>query len=84
MVPRAGVEPAHRLAVRDFKSLASTSSATQALESPDETGARRDLRLRDLSGKDRILGAPACKARAERPSGVNQPAAAERLFSRQA
>ena len=30
MVPRAGVEPARGQASRDFKSLASTSSATQA------------------------------------------------------
>ena len=30
VVPRAGVEPARGQASRDFKSLASTSSATQA------------------------------------------------------
>ena len=30
MVPGAGIEPAHRLAARDFKSLASTISATRA------------------------------------------------------
>ena len=31
MVPGAGIEPAHSLAARDFKSLASTISATRAL-----------------------------------------------------
>jgi hypothetical protein len=31
MVPGAGIEPAHPQGVRDFKSLASTYSATQAL-----------------------------------------------------
>ena len=31
LVPGAGIEPAHRLAARDFKSLASTYSATRAL-----------------------------------------------------
>ena len=30
MVPGAGIEPAQRIAPRDFKSLASTSSATRA------------------------------------------------------
>ena len=30
MVPGAGIEPAHSLAARDFKSLASTISATRA------------------------------------------------------
>ena len=31
LVPGAGIEPAHRLAARDFKSLASSYSATRAL-----------------------------------------------------
>ena len=31
MVPGAGIEPAQPLGPRDFKSLASTNSATQAL-----------------------------------------------------
>ena len=30
LVPGAGIEPAHHLVARDFKSLASTSSATRA------------------------------------------------------
>ena len=30
MVPGAGIEPAHSQGARDFKSLASTSSATRA------------------------------------------------------
>ena len=34
MVPRAGIEPARTISARDFKSLASTNSATQALISP--------------------------------------------------
>ena len=32
LVPRAGIEPAHPQGARDFKSLASTNSATQAEE----------------------------------------------------
>ena len=33
MVPGAGIEPAQPLGPRDFKSLASTNSATQAFDS---------------------------------------------------
>ena len=38
LVPRAGIEPARDIVPRDFKSLASTNSATQARKNSQKLG----------------------------------------------
>jgi hypothetical protein len=66
-VPRAGVEPARDIVPRDFKSLASTSSATQAEDGEDSTGASGYCGRRNDLWRDCILGPMACKGEARVP-----------------